>query len=86
MGESNTPYELSKLFKPITDTQKELKESIISEIKPIRERIKNLPKVITFPQFPSITMKDDDDDEEELNTHSRYCQTKLATTCYHIRR
>ena len=45
--------------------QKDLKEGFVSELKPIREGIKNLPKVITFPQFPSITAYDDDDDEEE---------------------
>ena len=27
--------------------------------------MKNLPKTITFPQFPSITASDDDDGEEE---------------------
>ena len=27
--------------------------------------MKNLPKTITFPQFPSITAYDDDDGEEE---------------------
>ena len=27
--------------------------------------MKNLPKTITFPQFPSITAFDDDDDGEE---------------------
>ena len=27
--------------------------------------MKNLPKVITFPKFPSITAYDDDDSEEE---------------------
>ena len=27
--------------------------------------MKNLPKAITFPQFPSITADDDDDDSEE---------------------
>ena len=47
--------------------QTELKEGIVSELKPIREGMKNLPKAITFPQFPSITAYDDDDDggEEE---------------------
>ena len=42
-----------------------LKEGLVSELKPIREGIKNLPKDITFPQFPSITAYDDDDKEEE---------------------
>ena len=27
--------------------------------------MKNLPKAITFPQFPSITANDDDEEEEE---------------------
>ena len=29
--------------------------------------MKNLPKTITFPQFPSITAYDDDDGEEEMD-------------------
>ena len=48
-----TQYELSKLFKPVTDMQKDLKEGLVSELEPIREGMKNLPKAITFPQFPS---------------------------------
>ena len=34
-------------------------------IEPIREGMKNLPKAITFPQFPSITAYDDDGEEAE---------------------
>ena len=45
--------------------QKDLKEGLVSELKPIREGMKNLPKTITFPQFPSITAYYDDDGEEE---------------------
>ena len=45
--------------------QKDLKEGIVSELKPIREGMKNLPKAITFPQFPSIAAYDDDGEEEE---------------------
>ena len=44
--------------------QKDLKEGLVSELKPIRERMKNLPRTITFPQFPSITAYDDDVEEE----------------------
>ena len=61
----STQYELSKSFKPVTDMQKDLKEGLVSELKPIREGMKHLPKAITFPQFPSITAYDDDDGEEE---------------------
>ena len=37
----------------------------MSEIKPIREGMKNLPKAIIFQQFPSIAAYGDDSDEEE---------------------
>ena len=47
--------------------QKDLKDGLVSKLNPIREGMKNLPKVITFPQFPSITAYDDDDIEEEEN-------------------
>ena len=45
--------------------QKDLKEGHVSELKPIREGMKNLPKAMTFPQFSAITAYDDDDDGEE---------------------
>ena len=45
--------------------QKDLKEGLVSELKPIRHGMKNLPKPITFSQFPSITAYVDDDGEEE---------------------
>ena len=44
--------------------QKELKEGLVSEIKPTREEMKNLPNAITFPQFPFITAYDDDGEEK----------------------
>ena len=65
VGDLSTWYELSKLFKPVTNMQKDLIEDLVSELKPIREGMKNLPKAITFPQFPSITAYYDDDCEEE---------------------
>ena len=40
LGDVNTQYELSKLFKPFTDMQKDFKEGLVSEIKPIREGMK----------------------------------------------
>ena len=49
LGDLNTQYELSKLFKPVTEMQNDLKEGLVSELKPIREGMKNLPKAITFP-------------------------------------
>ena len=43
---------------------KDLKEGLVSELKPIREGMKNVPKAITFPQFSSITAYDDDGEEQ----------------------
>ena len=62
----NTQYELSKLFKPVTDMQKDLKEDLVSELKPIREGMKNLPRAITFLQFPSTTAYDVDGEEVDV--------------------
>ena len=44
--------------------QKDLKEGLVSELKPIREGLKYLQKAITFPQFPYITDYDDDGEED----------------------
>ena len=44
--------------------QTDSKEDLVSEFKPIREGMTNLPRAITFPQFPSITAYDDDGEEE----------------------
>ena len=35
--------------------QEDLKEGLVSELKPIREEMKNVPKAVTFPHFSSIT-------------------------------
>ena len=64
VGEVNTQYDHSELFKPVTDMQKVLKEGLLSELKPIREGMKNLPKAVTFPQFPSIAAYDNDCEEK----------------------
>ena len=44
--------------------QKDLKECLLSELKPIRIGMKDLSKAIRFPQFRSITAYDDDGEEE----------------------
>ena len=66
VGDVNTQYELSKLFKRVRDMQKELKDGLVSELKPIREGTKYLPKAVTFPQFISITIYDDYGEEVDM--------------------
>ena len=60
----------------------DLKEDLLSELKPIREGMTNLPKGITFQQFPSITANDDDGEEEEdvfIGDISKQYLRKFAT-------
>ena len=53
-GEQQLQTDLSKFFKPITETQKATAREITEELKPIKEGIVNLPPAITFPAYPSI--------------------------------
>jgi hypothetical protein len=46
---------LVKQVKPVTDSQAALTQGIISELGPIKEGIRDLPKALALPQFPSIT-------------------------------
>ena len=54
MGEMEMQTDLSKFFKPITETQKATAKEITEELKPIKEGIESLPQAITFPAYPSI--------------------------------
>ena len=51
--EQQLQTDLSKFFKPITETQKATRE-ITEGLKPIKEGIENLPQAIMFPAYPSI--------------------------------
>ena len=53
-GEQQLQTDLSKIFKPITETQKATAKEITEELKPIKEGIESLPQAITFPAYPSI--------------------------------
>ena len=65
VGDVNAQYELSKLFSPVTNMQKVLKEGLVCELKLIREGMKDLPRAIIFAQYPSIKAYDDDGEEKE---------------------
>ena len=53
IGEIETQSDLSKFFKPITETQKAATKEITEGLKTIREGIEGAPQqAITFPAFP----------------------------------
>ena len=66
------------------DMQKDLKEGLVSELKPIREGMKHLPRAVTFSQYPSITACDDDCEEEGKavigNIAEQYLRTFASTS------
>ena len=56
-GDQEFATQMSKMFKPLIDTQREV----------VKEVIENMPSLpaITFPAFPSIRAAHDDDDESQ---------------------
>ena len=48
-GEQELQTDLSKFYKPITETQKATAREIMEGLRPIREGIENLPQAIKFP-------------------------------------
>ena len=58
--------------------QKDLK-GLVSELKPIREGMKHLPKAVTFTQYPSITAYDDDGEEEGIAVIGNIAEQYLRT-------
>ena len=54
VGEQQLQTDLSKFFKPITETQKATMREITKGLRPIKDGIENLLQVITFSAYPSI--------------------------------
>ena len=59
-GDQEFSTRMSKMFKPLIDTQREVGEKV-------QQSIENMPSLpaITFPAFPSIRAAHDDDDESQ---------------------
>jgi len=54
--------EMSKLSKPITEAQRDVKESLLGELRPIKEKL----PAITFPQLQAIAAPPEE--SEDLDT------------------
>ena len=74
-GETEYQRGLTKLFKPvaetqkatakeITEAQKATAEKITSELLPIKESIEGLPGAISFPAYPALEMTEEETEEE----------------------
>jgi len=71
LGDSSIQREMSKMFKPITKAQTDVKESLLDELKPIRENLMKKLPTIAFPQFQAIAAPPEDEDED-LDTSGLY--------------
>ena len=76
VGESEYQTGLTKLFKPITETQKATAkeiteaqkaaaEKIRGELLPIKAGIEGLPGAISFPTYPALEMTEEEEEEEK---------------------
>ena len=76
VGEVEYQTGLTKLFKPVTETQKATTkeitdaqkaaaEKITKELLPIKAGIEGLPGAISFPTYPALEMTEEEEEEEE---------------------
>ena len=65
-GELELQTDLSKIFKPITETQKTTAREITEELKPIKEGLENIPQAITFPPTKPIGKEEEEEEEENI--------------------
>ena len=76
VGEAEYQTGLTKLFKPVTETQKETAkeitkaqkataEKITQELLPIKEAIEGLPGAITYPTLPALEMSEEEEEKSE---------------------
>ena len=65
IGEQQLQTDLSKFYRPITETQKATTREITEGLKPIREGIEKLPEAIVFPTTQPLGKATEEEEEEE---------------------
>ena len=86
VGEAEYQTGLTKLFKPVTETQKATTkeitdaqkataEKITGELLPIKEGLEKIPD-ITFPTYPAVEMTKEEIDKNRTN--SNRCINKIS--------
>ena len=71
VGEQQLQTDLSKFYRPITETQKATTREITEGLKPIREGIEKLPKVMQpIGEATGEATKEEEDEEEEEEDES----------------
>ena len=90
VGEAEYQTGLTKLFKPVTETQKAATkeitdaqktaaEKITKELLPIKAGIEGLPGAISFPTYPALETTEEKEEEEEEEEKKKTVLGKIAT-------
>ena len=78
IGEQQLQTDLSKFYRPITETQKATAREITEGLKPIREGIEKLPEAIQ-PIGEATGEEDEEEDDESIGEIARHFLTKPNT-------
>ena len=81
-GEQQLQTDLSKFYKPITETHKATVREITEGLKPVREGIENLPQAITFPAYPSIQATEKPLEGEDTQYIGEVAEKYCKKVCY----
>ena len=90
-GELELQTDLSKFYRPITETQKATAREITEGLKPIREGIEKLPQAITFPTTQplgeasgqeKLFEEEEEEEEEEDEEEEKEKEKNLGKTAY----
>ena len=81
IGEQQLQTDLSKFYKPITETQKTTAREITEGLKPIREGIEKLPEAIVFPTTQPLGEASGEEKEEKEEEQTPSPKT-LGETAY----
>ena len=89
VGEAEYQTGLTKLFKPVTETQKatakeiteaqkEATEKITKELLPIKAGIEGLPGAISFPTYPALEMTEEEEEKKDLGEIAKSYLTRAT--------
>ena len=84
-GELELQTDLSKFYRPITETQKATAREITEGLKPIKEGIEKLPEAITFPTTQPLgeaSGKEEEEEEEKEEEEPEASLENLGDTAY----
>ena len=81
-GEQQLQTDLSKCYRPITETQKATAREITEGLRPIKEGIENLPQAITFPAYPSIQASEKSLEGEDTQYIGEVAKKVSKKVCY----